>query len=72
MGSQPKKVVSVVVDHPRHAVDQTVDPQLAEQPVATVHLCNVCMYHHQASKRDTVLQMICRRSAASGSHLAAS
>ena len=54
MGSQPEKVVSVVVDHPRHAVDQTVDPQLAQQPVATVHLCNVCiMYvttmHHRGT-----------------------
>ena len=49
MESQPEKVVSVVVDHPRHAVDQTVDPQLAQQPVATVHLCNVCIMYEAVS-----------------------
>ena len=65
----------IVVDHPRHPVDQPVDTELTQQAIALVHLCIGI---------DTViiiiiiisiiknLQMIYRRSVAFGSHLVAS
>ena len=29
----------IVVDHPRHPVDQPVDTELTQQAIALVHLC---------------------------------